>query len=54
MAIDTPPRPLPFRMLNGAYRGARRVGAHPLLLRKYALMDRASRRTGHVVGAADP
>src|SRR5262249_15302350 len=54
MAIDTPPRPLPFRILNGAYRAARSLGAHPLPLRKYALMDRASRRAGGLTDFGDP
>ncbi len=54
MAIETPPRPLPFRILNGGYRAARMLGAHPVPLRKYALMDRASRRAGGLTDFGDP
>src|SRR5260370_2197501 len=36
------------------YRAARRAGAHPLPLRKYALMDRASRRAGGLTDFGDP
>jgi len=54
MAIETPPRPLPIRIVNVGYRAARRAGAHPLRLRKYALMDRASRRAGGLTDFGDP
>src|SRR6267154_1082364 len=54
MAIETPPRPLPIRIVNVGYRAARRAGAHPLPLRKYALMDRASRRAGGLTDFGDP
>jgi hypothetical protein len=54
MAVETPPRPLPIRIVNVGYRAARRAGAHPLPLRKYALMDRASRRAGGLTDFGDP
>ncbi|MGZ8802858.1 MAG: sulfotransferase family protein, partial [Mycobacterium sp.] len=53
MAIDAPPRPLPIRALNAAYRAARRVGAHPGRLRKYQLLDRASRAAGGLTDFGD-
>jgi len=40
--------------VNVGYRVARRAGTHPLLLRKYALMDRASRRAGRLTDFGDP
>jgi len=54
MAIETPPRPLPIRIVNVGYRAARRAGAHPLPLRKYVLMDRASGRAGGLTDFGDP
>lgn len=54
MAIESPPRPLPFRVLNGGYRAARRLGAHPLPLRKHALMARATRRARGLADFGDP
>ncbi|MBX7431778.1 sulfotransferase [Mycobacterium sp. Y57] len=40
--------------MNLGYRAARRVGAHPMPLRKYALMDRASREAGGLTDFGDP
>ena len=40
--------------MNFGYRVARGVGAHPVRLRKYALMDRASRRAGGLTDFGDP
>jgi len=40
--------------VNFGYRAARRAGAHPLPLRKFALMDRASRRAGGLTDFGDP
>jgi Sulfotransferase family len=40
--------------VNGGYRVARRARAHPLPLRKSALMDRASRRAGGLTDFGDP
>lgn len=54
MAIESPRRPVPFRILNGSYRAARRLRAHPLPLRKPALMDRASHRAGGLTDFGDP
>lgn len=54
MAIASPTRPWPFRVLNGGYRAARRLGAHPLRLRKRALMNRATRRAGGLTDFGDP
>ncbi|HUE33491.1 MAG TPA: sulfotransferase [Mycobacterium sp.] len=39
--------------MNLGFRVARRAGAHPLPLRKYALMDRASRRAGGLTDFGD-
>ncbi|MBI2696819.1 sulfotransferase [Mycobacterium nebraskense] len=54
MVIDSPSRPLPFRVLNAGYRVARRLGVHPLPLRKHALMDRAMRRARGLKDFGDP
>lgn len=40
--------------MNFGYRAARGAGARPLRLRKYALMDRASRRAGGLTDFGDP
>jgi Sulfotransferase family len=40
--------------MNFGYRVARGAGAHPVPLRKYALMDRASRRAGGLTDFGDP
>jgi hypothetical protein len=54
ITIETPPRPLPIRIMNRGYRAARRLHTHPLPLRKDALMDRASRRAGGLTDFGDP
>ncbi|WP_286171562.1 sulfotransferase [Mycobacterium sp. BK086] len=54
IAIETPPRPLPIRVMNVAYRGARGIGRHPLILRKSVLVDRAIRRAGGLTDFGDP
>src|SRR6185437_7143630 len=54
MAVETPPRPVPFRVLNAAYRAARKVGLHPLPLRKSAVMERAGKQAGGLTDFGNP
>jgi hypothetical protein len=52
--VDVAPKPLPIRVLNSAYRLARKAGLNPGELTKQKLMARASRQAGGLVDFGDP
>ena len=54
MTIEATRMPAQIRALNAAYRGARKIGRMPLRLRKYQLMDKASRKAGGLTDFGDP
>lgn len=54
MTVEVAKKPLPIRALNGGYRTARRLRKRPLTLRKYRLMDKASRQAGGLIDFGDP